>query len=217
MTFELSAAFSLSVGIAAIISWVRLKKTDSAYLPFFIWLWIGFLSEVISILLMIRGYSNTALYNFFSLFEAIIITWQFKRWRLFGNNNLIYYCCQLLYILSFCAEIIARGNAYEFVSFFIVEYSTIIVFIAIGVINSVIFKDPMPLFLNPLFLICMGWIIYFTYMALIEIFWVYGLNKSSTFRIRVYDIFAFINLFTNLLFAFATLWIPMKRRYILQS
>ena len=58
MTFELNAALSLSIGIAAIISWVRVKKTDPAYLPFFILLWLGFTTEIVSILLIKKGYSK---------------------------------------------------------------------------------------------------------------------------------------------------------------
>jgi len=217
MTFELNAALSLSIGIAAVISWVRIKKTDPAYLPFFILLWLGFTTEIVSILLMKKGYSNAVLYNFFSLFEAVVVIWQFKKWRLFGNKAKVYYLFQGLFFIGWVTELALRGGLNQFSSYFIIAYSTVIVFIAIGIINGVIFKESSPLLLNPVFLICMGLIIYFTYMALIEIFWLYGLNRSSAFRIRVYDIFAFINLFTNLLFAFATLWIPMKRQYLLQS
>ena len=217
MSFELNAAFSLSVGIGALISWMRFKKADPAYLPFFIWLWVGFITEIASIFIMKRGYSNAAIYNLFSLLEAIVILWQFKRWGLFGSKAKLFYLLVFVFLMAWFAEIVERGGINQFASFFIIGYSTIIVFVSISIINGVVFKESSPLLLNSQFLICIGLIFYFTYMALIEIFWLYGLNRSSAFRIRVYDIFAFINLFTNLLFAFAALWIPMKRRYLLQS
>jgi hypothetical protein len=217
MTFELNAALSLSVGVGAVISWIRLPKADPAYFPFCILLSAGFVTEIISILLMIRGQKNILLYNCFSLAEALLISWQFNKWRLMGNKRVFYFSLQSLYLISWTIEMVWRDGFHHFTSFFIIGYSTVIVFIAIAIINGVIFKESLPLFLNSIFIICMGLIVYFTYMVLIEIFWVYGLNKSSKFRIRVYDIFAFINLFTNLLFAFATLWIPMKRQYILRS
>jgi hypothetical protein len=217
MSFELNAAFSLSVGIGAAISWIRFKKADPAYLPFFTWLWIGFITEIASIFIMKRGYSNAVIYNLFSLLEAIIILWQFKKWGLFGIKTKLYYILVTVFLVTWFAEIVERGGLNQFVSFFIIGYATIIVFVSISIINSVVFKESTPLLLNSQFLICIGLIVYFTYMALIEIFWLYGLNRSSVFRIRVYDIFAFINLFTNLLFGFAALWIPMKRRYLLRS
>lgn len=216
MSFELNAALSLSVGIGAVISWVRLKKTDPAYLPFFILLWLGLVTEITSIFFMKKGYSNILYYNIFSLAEAMLISWQFNNWKLFARKK-VYYLIQAMFLAGWITEFLLRDGTSHFVSYFIIGYSTVVVFLAIGIINGVIFRESTPLLLNPVFLISMGLIVYFTYMALIEIFWVYGLNKSSIFRIRVYDIFAFINLFTNLLFAFATLWIPMKRKYLLQS
>ena len=217
MNFEINAVLSLSVGIGAVIGWIRLRKADPVFFPFILLLTAGFFTETVSIILMKKGYSNVLLYNIFSLSEAVIIVWQFKKWKFLGKKIMLYYLIQVLFLVSWVAEFILRGGFNQFISYFIVGYSTIIVYMAIGIINDVIFKEPTPLLLNPLFLICMGLIIYFTYMALIEIFWIYGLNRSSAFRISVYNIFAFINLFTNLLFAFATLWIPMKRQYILLS
>lgn len=217
MNFEINAVLSLSVGIGAVIGWIRLRKADPVFFPFILLLTAGFFTETVSIILMKKGYSNVLLYNIFSLSEAVIIVWQFKKWKFLGKKIMLYYLIQVLFLVSWVTEFILRGGFSQFFSYFIVGYSTIIVYMAIGIINDVIFKEPTPLLLNPLFLICMGLIIYFTYMALIEIFWIYGLNRSSAFRISVYNIFAFINLFTNLLFAFATLWIPMKRQYILLS
>lgn len=217
MSFELNAAFSLSAGLAAIIGWVRFRKTDPTYLPFLFLIWLGFLNEILSIIIMKSGYSNAIYYNSFALTEAILITWQFKKWGLFRNQSLLFYFIQFIFISSWITETIIRGEMNEFNSYFIIGFSGLIVMMAINVLNNIIFKEPSLLLLNPIFLICTGLVIYFTYSNLTEVFWLYGLNSSSTFRIRIYEIFAYINLFTNLVFAFAILWIPMKRQYILQS
>ena len=178
MTFELNAAFSLSVGIGAVISCIRLKRADAAYIPFFILLWAGFITEIASLLLMKEGYTNVALYDIFSLLEAVLILWQFKRWKLFGKNIKVYYSFQLLFVICWTTELIFRGGLNQFTSYFIIGYSSAIVFIAISMLNGVVFKDSTALFLNPVFIICMGLIVYFTYMALVEIFWLYGLNMK---------------------------------------
>jgi|SRR5436190_2707574 len=217
MTFELNAAFSLSVGIGAVIGWVRVKKTDPAFLPFLILIWLGFTNEVLSIILMKAGYSNAVYYNIFSLLEAIIINWQFRRWGLYRNNNRLYLIIQSLFLVGWITEILTKGSINSFNSYFIICYSTIIVILAINIVNKEMFKEPSSLLLNPVFLVCLGLILYLTYTILVEIFWVYGLNRTKVFRVRIYEIFAYINLLTNLIFAFAILWIPMKRQYILQS
>lgn len=217
MSFELNAAFSLTIGIAAIAGWVRVKRTDPAFLPFLWLIWLGFINEIVSIIIMKAGYSNAGYYNFFALTEAVLITWQFKRWGLFKKNAAFFYIIQFIFVAGWIMEMLYRNNAGEFNSYFIIGFSTIIVMLSIHLLNQIMFKEPSLLFMNPVFLICMGMIVYFTYGILTEIFWFYGLNSSKVFRVRIYEIFAYINLFTNLVFAFAILWIPMKRQYILQS
>ncbi|MEI9912223.1 MAG: hypothetical protein WDO71_22775 [Bacteroidota bacterium] len=80
MSFSLNALFTLSIGIGAIISWVRYKKTDPAFVPFMWLLTTGLLNEIISISIMKAGYSNALNYNLYTLAESLLITWQFRRW-----------------------------------------------------------------------------------------------------------------------------------------
>jgi hypothetical protein len=149
MSFELNAAFSLSVGIGAAISWMRFKKADPAYLPFFLWLWTGFITEIASLVIIDRGYSNAVIYNLFSLLEAIVILWQFKKWGLFGTKAKLYYILVTVFLVTWFAEIVERGGMNQFTSFFIIGYSTIIVFVSISIINSVVFKESTPCCLTP--------------------------------------------------------------------
>jgi hypothetical protein len=217
MNFELNAAFSLSIGIGAVTGWIRIRKTDPAFLPFLFLLLAGFINEIISIVVMKAGYSNVVFYNIFSLLEGLLITLQFRRWGLFESWRKQYYIIMLLFMAVWTAEVVFKSHLRLFNSVFIIFYSALIVLMSINMLNRVIFKEPPHLFFNPVFLICMGFIIYFTYAILVEAFWVYGLNQSKEFRIGVYSMLAYVNLFTNLLFASATIWIPLKRQYILRS
>jgi hypothetical protein len=217
MSFELNALFSLSIGLGATIGWIRIKRTDPAYLPFLLYLWLGLANEITSIAFMKAGYSNSINYNIFSLAESILLTWQFRKWCLFRGQKRFYFLIQFLFIAGWITETFASGNHHVFNSYFIIGHSFVIVLMSINMVNKVMFEEPAPLFLNPTFLICMGLIIYFTYAILVEAFWMYGLNQSKLFRIHIYTILPYINLFTNLVFAGATLCIPLKRQYILRS
>lgn len=217
MNFELNAAFSLTVGIGALIGWIRIRKTDPAFNPFLWLLLLGFLHELSSLIIVERGYSNALTYNLFTIAEAMLICYQFYKWGLFEQRQKLYCLIQILFAAGWLTELLLRQGLETYFSYFIIGYSTLIVFMAINVLNNVLFKEPGLMLFEPEFLICMGLIVYFTYTILVEVFWFYGLNKSSIFRIRIYELFGYINLFTNLVFAFATLWIPMKRRYIMQS
>jgi hypothetical protein len=68
-----------------------------------------------------------------------------------------------------------------------------------------------------MFLICNAFIIYFTFKILVEAFWLYGVNESVNFQAMVFDISSYINVFTNLIYALAVLWMPMKRVFTMPS
>ena len=215
MSYELSVIFSMSIGIGAVIGWVKIKKIDPAYFPYLLWLGLSFLNEIYSYIITEEGYSNVVSYNIFLIIEATLILWQFKKWQLFKTINR-YYFLQSIFLTGWIAEVIGRSGLHQFNSYFIIGESTLIVFMSISMLNKVMFKESSALFMNPIFLICMGMIVYFTYSILIEVFWLYGLNKSKQFRIKIYEILAYINLITNLVYGIATIWIPLKPRYILR-
>lgn len=216
MSFELNAVFSLSISIGAIIGLVKVRIADPAYFPFLYLLWLGLLNEIASIIILKTGHPNYINYNLYSLAEAILVTWQFRRWRLFERNQRLYYLLQVLLITSWAAENFFIKKFHAFNSYFTIEHSILIVLMSIHMLNRVIFKEPGPLLRNSIFLACLGMIIYFIYAILIDAFWIYGLNQTNEFRFSVYEILSYINLLTNLLFALATIWIPMKREYLLR-
>jgi hypothetical protein len=217
MSFTVNALFSLSIGITAIAGWVRCRKTDPAFLPFLWLVWIGFANEIMSLVIMYKGYTNVYNYNLYALVEALLVTWQFWRWDLFSGRRRAYFLLQTAYPAGWLAELLFSSKYHQFLSFFIIGHAIIIVLMSVAMNNRLLFKTAYSLFKEPVFLICAGFTVYFIYAILVEAFWMYGLQQSRVFRLRIYEILAYINLFTNLLFALAILWIPLKRQYILQS
>jgi hypothetical protein len=215
MSFELNAAFSLSIMVGAVIGWCRVRKSDPAFFPFLLLLTVGLLNEVISIILIRQGRQNVFNYNLYGLVEALLLAWQFLRWGLFKGARRLYYSLQVLFVSLWVAESLLRSFK-VFNSYFIMLHSFLLVLMSISMINRVSLRETLPLWRQPVFLICTGLVIYHDYAVVVEAFWIFGLNYSDGFRIRIYEILSYINLFTNLLFAFAIIWIPTRLRYILQ-
>jgi hypothetical protein len=216
MTFLTSTCFSLSVVGGGLIGWVRFRKTDPAFFPFIYLVWLGSLNEVISAALIFSGYPNVISYNFFILGEAILTCWQFYRWQLFGNKKGLYYFFQCFFIGTWITEWMIRPF-YSFSSYFIISYSFVLVLMSISTINQLVFKETTSLLKSPVFLICISFVLYFTISVLVETFWVFGLQQSREFRLKVQNLLSYINLLTNIAFTVAILWMPMRQRYILQS
>lgn len=215
MSFELNAAFSLSIAIGAVLGWSRFKKTDPAFFPFLLLLTLGLINEVVSIILIKQGRPNIFNYNLYELVESLLLTWQFLKWGLFKGARRLYYFLQILFVGLWLTENFIHSFK-AFNSYFIMVHSFLLVMMSISMINRVSLKETKALWKQPVFLICVGQVIYQDYAVLVEAFWIFGLNYSDGFRIRIYEILSYVNLFTNLLFAFAFIWVPTRLRYILQ-
>lgn len=217
MNYSLIVLFSFSILIGSIIGWCRFRVINPIFFPFLYLVWLGLFNEIISLIITQHQYSNAVNNNIFNLLEAVCIAWLFKKWGLFTRATTPYLVIQTLFILSWVTENFFIATLHSFDSYFIILHDFVIVFMSISMLNKLIISERGKLLMNPMFLICMSFIIYFTYSVLVDTFWMYGLDASRSFRLRVYDILAFINLFANLIYALAILWMPTKPRYTLRS
>ncbi|MCW3074603.1 MAG: hypothetical protein JWP69_1672 [Flaviaesturariibacter sp.] len=215
MNYTLTLVFSLSILIAVVISWIRYKQIDPAYRPFLFLIWLSFANEILSIILAHTVRNNTINNNCFFLLESLLITWQFYKWKVLNKTGL--YLLQCLSAIVWIVELGFVYNINTFCSYFIILHSFIIVLLSISTINKVAFAGNTKLLKNPIALICFGFIGYFTFSVLTEAFWVNGLGEGNVFVLHIYWIQHYINLFSNLIYALAILWMPAKPRFILLS
>lgn len=121
-------------------------------------------------------------------------------------------------------ENIAAGKITSVSSWFRIAYSFLIVILSIAMIGLLLYQNihtpwltgERSIFLHPVFLISGGAIIFFIFKLVIEIFWWYGIDRSSSFRKNLYHILIYINPAVNLIYTLAILWIPRKQRYTIQ-
>ena len=216
MNHSLVMILSFSIIVPAIIGIFRFRKLNQIYFPFLLCIWIGLLNELVSVLLIdFFHVSNSVNTDIYCLTEALLYTW------LFRNLNLFQHTKQYILLMSFLCTawlidnfIISQITLFD--SYFTIVYSLMIVLMSITILNRLIVQQ-INLLANSTFLICSALIIYFTLMALMEIFWLYGLNSSSIFRLNIYRIMSYINLSVNLIFAIAILWMHRKQEFTLQQ
>lgn len=217
MNYYQVVLFSASVFIATVIGWVRFLKTDPASFPFLLCLTFASVNEMISYLVTSLHIDTNLNNNLYVLLEALLITWQFRKWGLFMNKTALFLAIQSSITLFWLADNLLLTGLYQLNLYFRIFYSFLIVIMSIHMNNILIFTYRRKLLQSHIFLICSGLIIYFTYKILIEAFWLYGLNSSREFRISVYLVLTWINLFVNIIYALAMLWIPKKPQHITLS
>lgn len=216
MNQRLAEIFGYSVGIAALIGLARVRTIVQAYFPFIIVLWLAIINEIATTIIINNGYSNALNNNVYDLLESLLILLLFRNWRLFEENRYLFATLLCSFGSGWAIENFVISSIHRFNSYFNIFYSFIIVLMSINMINKMFLRDRRGLIRNACFLICIGFIFFFTYKLLIEIFWVYGLNASKDFRISVYRIMMYINLVVNLIYVLATIWIPKKQESILR-
>jgi hypothetical protein len=211
--------FSQSILLPIIAGLIRWRRIDKAYQPFFILLIIGFMTELISFVL-IKEYhrSNAIPLNIYTLVEWTLIFQQFHVWGLLRNRKPIYYSILILTAIGWVAANFLFGEITGFSPYFRIFYSFFIVLLSVNKINYMITHDNRNLFRNPKFLICIGFIIYFVYMIIYR--WAYQVSILNGSETQITDIIiflmAYVNALTNGIFAIAFLLIPARLKFKLE-
>ena len=206
---------SYSVGIAAIIGLVRIQKIDRAYYPFVFLLVLGIVNEILNTIIINSGHSNAINSNIYILLESLLILSLFAVQGLFINKKFGVFAIAVLYGLTWCIELFFISSIRHFSSYFALLYPFLTVLMSINMINRLLIREKNLMLKHPMFIICFGFILFYTFTCLIEIFWAYGLGSSKEFRVQILSIHPYINLITNIIYIFAALWIPRKQEYTL--
>jgi hypothetical protein len=214
--YYVAVILGFSIVIPAAIGLIRFSKIDTAYQPFIIYCVLDVLNHTLSTWLIEVFHSNTINSNIFVLIEAMLYLFVFRRWGTFKKRNSVFYSTLIILCLVWIVDNLIWHQLNTVNSLFRIVYSFILVFLSIEQMNVLISTAKKNLLYNACFMICSGIVIYYSYKATIEVFFLIQLKGSVSFYVNIFKILVFVNLFANLLFAWSILWIPKKPRFILQ-
>lgn len=212
MNFYTAVILGFSILIPGVIAIIQFERITKAYYPFVLAIWLGCINEILSLILILKKQQTLVNNNLYALVEAVLMICFFIELRLFKNRWTPYFFIFLFFavwIMENCVFSSIMTNS----TYFKIIYCFTVVFMSINVINEIIFSTKRNILRDTTFLICIAFVIYFTYMAFIQTFFIYGITRSSNFLINIFTIMIYINLGTNLLYALALLWMPRKVKY----
>jgi hypothetical protein len=215
MSVTLTDISSFTIFAGGFIALYRFSNIEPRYYPFIFLLWIGCINEILSFVLVHRGMYTIVNSNIYILLESILITWFFKRMRIFDGKSWLFQMFIICILVSWTVENLLVYHLSHYSIYFRIFYSSMIVLMSIVLINYLLLTEYQPVGKNAGFILCVGFITYFLFMVLVNSFWLYGLISSKSFLLYVSKILVFVNLFTNLIYAMAILWIPKKQPYLL--
>lgn len=206
---------SYTVAIAATIGLIRFQKILRAYRPFVLITVAALLNEIISTLLIMSNQSNAVSTNILNLIEGCLWLFQIRIWGGFKRRKWLFPTLLASLVIIWTVENIVFQKIFVFSSIFAIASGAAFVLLAIDQVNQLIVEEKGNLLLNSRFLICVGIIIFYTYRIMVESFYLMDLPQSTHFLENVFAILIFVNVFVNLLFALAILWIPTKQKFSL--
>ncbi|MFL5787339.1 MAG: hypothetical protein ACJ748_04755 [Flavisolibacter sp.] len=211
----IAALSSYSIFIPGFIALIRYSHIKNNYHPFIYLIWIGSINEVISRLLIWKGHFSILNNNIYFLLEALMITWFFMKMDNIILRRKMFVTLMILFTVAWMINMVYINKPSEPVFYFNIFYSFCIVLMSISSLNYLLIQDATPLRRQPLFWIYSGFILYFTLSVILHAFWLFGLNRSTKFLFQVAAILEWLNLFINLIYAYAFLWIPKKQPSLL--
>lgn len=202
--------FTLSILIAGIIAILRFSQITHVCRPFIYLIWLSCFTELLSVYLVISNHHNIVLYTIYSLFESLLLLWFFRRLGVLNKNRVFYFVLALFVVVWFIESFLMQQFGSYFTFYFNMLYGFTVVLLSIRAINSVLFSER-ELLKSPVFIICTGLLIFFTYDTINRTFRLYGLHESVSFRQSVEDVQMIVNLLSNLIFAWAVLSMRKKQ------
>jgi len=204
----------LSTGILAA---VRMARIDSEYHPLvYILLSSGF-HQLGDGVLKTQGYQTAMNDNIYGLLEFMLVTWQFYRWGLWRGRGLGVVVVVGVMITGWLVETIWRWDGLRVNSVFMVMRALVIILMSVQMFARVFYTQGVQLHRHPVFLVCLSFIIFYSYDSLVEFFWINGLQEQNMVRQRIFLLQSVVQLFTHLLLFVSFLWIPLKRVYSMPS
>jgi hypothetical protein len=210
--YKIAAILGYSILFAAIIGVVRFKQTPKAYRPFFYLVWLGLVNHTASLVFVHYFHSNSINGNIFVLLESLLFLYLFKNWGLFKSKPITFLLLSFSLITVWIVDNLILHSLLSANAGFRIINAFLLVFLAIEQMTHLITNARKKPLFDPVFIICTGILIYFSYKAFIEVFFLMETNASLSLITNIYAILVYINCFVNLLYGWAALWIPRKNQ-----
>ena len=200
MGVDFNFLLSQSIIIPIIVALIRFRKIGKVYYPLLLLLLIGLVTEVASRICINAFQTNAPVIKIYSLVECCIILYQLYLWKNSSKYTRLFAWLMIICIVFWVVEVIVFKNINTFSPYFRVFYAFVIILLCINQINSMMFYQKVNLLKNPVFIVCLAFIIFFLYQILYEASYFIGSDESEVAN-KIITGFGYLNFFINLMYA----------------
>lgn len=192
---------------------VRYRKLPDVYHPLVYMLVLGLITELIIFFFFSKS-SSALPTNIYYLIESLLLLWQFKNWKNMLKKPYRLPLFIALFAVVWLVDYFIAGSILAYRLWFQLLSSLILILMAINQMNYLIENDRKTLTKNPIFLICAGIILFFSYKIMAEVFFHYA--PEMTIKRNIFVIEAYLNVLYNILLFIAVLCITPKKVFTRQ-
>lgn len=197
-----------TIVIVIILILVRFKTVVAFSLPFVLFVLVGWFNDTLSHILIATIRSNVINSNVYWIVENLLLIWLFKEWNVPPDKKNLYQKLAVVGLALWIADNLILHSLTTFNDGFRLWHSLTVVVLSVRQINSLLFKETRSLFRNPMFIISIAMVIFYSFAAIIEVFYlVYPYGNWNFFLSKIFNS---LNLLSNILFTVAVLRIPKK-------
>ena len=215
MNYLLTAILKSSVIIPALVGLIRFKKVNQAYHPFIYLMWLGVINELISPVTGRYFHTNSYNSNIYRLFEMWLILYMLDKWNFFEKKKTFVIIGGILTV-EWVTENFILGSLAQFNSYFTILYAFLNVVLCINMLNKLLISEKSRLLTNSKFLILLGFILYFSYSGVVEIFWKDSFINHADMSVKFFSVMSYLNAFNNILYTYAIICMRQKLRFTMQ-
>lgn len=213
MRFSIYDLYSFSIAIAAIIAIARYKRIYPGFRPFLFVCWAALITETVCYFLIYSGNYTVVPFGIYSLAESLLLAWLFRQLGVFDRHPVLFHALLISYIITWVVEVIFFGSLSQNMTWFRLGHSVMVLVLSIILLSRELSTQRTFLLKSPVFLICAGFLLYYSCAVIAGVFELYGGNRA--FRSQMQWISMYVNVIVNLIYAVAILCMPRRLRYSL--
>jgi hypothetical protein len=209
MTDIATFVLSLSILFPFITGIIRWRTIRPKYYPLMILFCLGLISEIFTrYAIATNTIAWTTSNNLYVLMESLLIPFQFMVWGYMTKKRVIFYALLALLLFGWIFEYLVLGSIDRLQPYFRMTYSLAIVLLSINMLNYLVINEEKNLARHPAFIICTGFIIFFTYQLVYEGIY-HIVSDPGNINTRILNTaFAIINGCCNILYGIALVLVP---------
>ena len=211
MSDSLRFVLSLSILFPAVAGLMRYKNADPSYRPFLYLIFISLINELLVGLYVshLSREIRTVNWQIFNLIEWILLLVQFHYWGRFKKYRYLFITILVVSLAGWIFENFIYSNVYAFNPIFLISYSFVLVLLSINTINSTVAQQNQSLGKNGLFIICVGFVIFFIYTIIVFLFLALDIKSETLLMRKIFNIRVYVNALTNIIYAVGIYYIPV--------